>query len=427
MARSIRQSQHWLERAKARIPTQTQTLSKGPTQFVQGVCPVFIQRGKGSHIWDVDGNEYIDYMLALGPITLGWAYPATDDAVRRQLEQGITFSLPHPLEVELAELLGKTVPCAEMVRYAKNGSDATAACVRIARAYTKRDLIAVCGYHGAQDWYLATTERDHGVPALMKELVRKFDYNKIETLEKIFADNPSKVAAVIMEAIGVEEPRDNFLQRVRELCTKHGALLIFDEIVTGFRVALGGAQQHYNVIPDLAAFGKGAANGMPLSIVAGKKEIMRTCEDVFFSMTYGGETLSLAAAIATINEMRAKPVIEHLWRLGAQLKDGFNALATKYGIPADCKGLPPHAAFTFKDKDGKDDLLLKSLFVQEVSLRGILVSGGYFINYSHTDHDIAATLAAFEEAFILMRKALDEGDLRKYLKGTPVQPVFRKP
>lgn len=426
MDRSIQQSQRWLERAKQRIPTQTQTLSKGPTQFVQGVCPVFVQRGKGSHVWDVDGNEFIDYMLALGPITLGWNYPATDEAVRQQLEQGITFSLPHPLEVELAELLAKIIPCAEMVRYAKNGSDATAACVRIARAYTKRDLIAVCGYHGAQDWYIATTERDAGVPALMKELVRKFEYNKIETLENIFAENPGKVAAVIMEAIGVEEPRDNFLQKVRELCTKHGALLIFDEIVTGFRLALGGAQEYFKVIPDLAAFGKGCANGLPLSIVAGKRDIMQACEDVFFSMTYGGETLSLAAAIATINEMRSKPVIQHLWTLGSRLKDGFNALGKKYRLPVECKGLPPHAAFVFNDKDGKDDLLLKSLFIQEVSLRGILVSGGYFICYSHTDEDITRTLAAFEEAFKVMRQALDEGNLKKYLKGKPVQPVFRR-
>ncbi len=426
MARSIRQSQRWLERAKKLIPTQTQTLSKGPTQFVQGVCPVFVQRGQGSHVWDVDGNEYIDYLLGLGPITLGWNDPATNDAIKKQLEQGITFSLPHTLEVELAELLRKIIPCAEMVRYAKNGSDATAACVRIARAYTKRDLIAVCGYHGAQDWYIATTERDRGVPALMKQLVRKFEYNNIETLERIFAENQGKVAAVIMEAISVEEPRDNFLQKIRKLCTKHGALLIFDEVVTGFRLALGGAQEFYKVIPDLAAFGKGVANGMPLSIVAGKRRIMQTCDDVFFSMTYGGETLSLAAAIATIKEMQSKPVLQHLRSLGAKLKDAFNALASKYDLPVECKGLPPHAAFSFKDKDDKEDLLLKSIFVQEMSLRGILVTGAYFICYAHTNEDIAKTIVAFEEAFRIMRQALDDGNLRKFIKGTPVQPVFRR-
>jgi len=330
--RSIHQSQALLERAKAKIPCQTQCLSKGPTQFVQGVAPVYLQRGEGSHVWDVDGNEYIDFMSGLGPISLGYNYPATNEAIRSQLESGTTFSLMHPLEVEVAELLTEIIPCAEMVRFGKNGSDATSAAIRIARAYTGREHLAQWGYHGWHDWYAVTTSRCKGIPRRFAELIHPFAYNQIESLEKVFRQYPQEIAAVIMEPVGTSAPENNFLQKVRDLCDRYGALLIFDEVITGFRWALGGAQEFFQVIPDLACFGKSMANGMPLSAVVGRRDVMRASEEVFFSLTFGGECLSLAAAQATINEIREKDVIEHIWLQGRVLQEGLNQLSQEHGL-----------------------------------------------------------------------------------------------
>ena len=236
--RSLAKSREYFTRARHVIPSCTQTFSKGPTQFVQGVAPIFLQRGRGSHVWDVDGNEYIDYPMALGPIVLGYDDPDVLAAVRAQLADGVTFSLAHPLEVEVAETLAKIVPCAEMVRFGKNGSDATSGSVRAARAYTGRDVIACCGYHGWQDWYIGSTTRRRGVPAPICELTRTFVYNDLDSLERIFAECPGRVAAVILEPVGVVEPADDFLQRVAAVTHANGAVLIFDEIVTGFRLAL---------------------------------------------------------------------------------------------------------------------------------------------------------------------------------------------
>ena len=422
----LQKSQDYLTRAKAISPNQTQTLSKGWTQFVQGVCPVFLQRGEGSHVWDVDGNEFIDYITGLGPIILGYNDEDVNKAITEQLKDGITFSLPHPLEVELAEDLKKLIPCAEMVRYGKNGSDATTATIRIARAFTGREKIACCGYHGWQDWYITTTTRKRGVPKAMDSLICTFEYNKIDTLRKAFAENPGQIAAVIMEPIGVEDPQPGFLEQVRDIAHQNGALLIFDEVVTGFRVSLGGAQSYYKVIPDLAAFGKALSNGMPLSVVAGKKEIMQTSEDVFISMTSGGETLSLAAARATLKKLQEKNVIHHLWTMGQRLKDGIIAGIKTNELPIKVKGLPVHFVCVFKDASGQESLEFKSLFIQEMTKRGIL-TGGYFNQcYAHSAEDIEKTLTAARETFAIMHKALSGGNIKQFLEGPAVQPVFRK-
>ncbi len=422
----LQKSQEFLKKAKDLIPCQAQTLSKNWTQFVQGVCPVFLQKGKGSHVWDVDGNEFIDYITALGAVILGYDYEPVNKAITQQMTEGISFSLPHPLEVELAEELKKIIPCAEMVRYGKNGSDATAACVRIARAYTNREKIACCGYHGWQDWYITTTTRKKGVPKAMDSLIFTFEYNKIETLKKIFADNPGQIAAVIMEPMGVEMPLPGFLEQVRDIAHQNGALLIFDEVVTGFRAALGGAQEYFKVVPDLAAFGKAVGNGMPISIVAGKKEIMKAGEDVFFSLTAGGETLSLAAAKATIKEMKEKNVIQHIWAMGQRLKDGVIAAIKENELPIECKGLPVHFVLACKDASGQESLDLKSLLIQEMAKRGILMGGYFNICYSHSPEDIEKTLRAVRETLAIMKKALSSGNIKQFLEGPPVQPVFRR-
>jgi glutamate-1-semialdehyde 2,1-aminomutase/spore coat polysaccharide biosynthesis protein SpsF len=425
--RSLARSREYLARARKVIPSCTQTFSKGPTQFVQGVAPIFLERGRGSHVWDVDGNEYVDYVMALGPIVLGYDDPDVIAAVQRQLADGVTFSLAHPLEVEVAETLAKIVPCAEMVRFGKNGSDATSGAVRAARAYTGRDVVACCGYHGWQDWYIATTTRRRGVPAAVCELTRTFTYDDIGSLERLFAEHLGRIAAVILEPVGVVEPTGDFLQRVAALTHANGAVLIFDEIVTGFRLALGGAQERFGVVPDLACFGKAMANGFPLSAVVGRREIMEVFDEIFYSFTFGGEALSLAAARATIAKLRERNVVEHLWRQGRALRDGYNALARELGLAdrTQCIGFPPRTVLTFRDRAGADSLAMKSLFQQEMIKRGILTSGGFTLCYAHSDEDVRRTLAACRDALGILATALAGDRVEAMLEGPVVQPVFR--
>ncbi len=427
-ARSLVRSQELKERAQQVIPSCSQTFSKGPKQFVQGVSPVFLQRGQGSHVWDVDGNEYIDYPMALGPILLGHNYPAVTKAVMHQLQEGTIFSLPHPLEVAVAELLTEVIPCAEMVRFAKNGSDATAGAVRVARAFTERDVIACCGYHGWQDWYVGSTTRNRGVPKAVRDLTIPFEYNKIETLERIFSEHPNQVAAVILEPIGVLEPKDDFLAKTAALARRNGAVVIFDEIVTGFRLNIGGAQAHFGVTPDLACFGKSMANGYPISAVVGRQDIMGLFDEVFFSFTFGGETLSLAAAQATIREIREKEVIPYLWRQGNKLKKRYNVLSREFGLErhTECVGLPPRTIIRFQDAEGKESMVYKSLFQQECIQRGILFTGNQNICYSHDDADIERTLRVYRETMEILAEAVRRGDAEKRLAGRAVEPVFRK-
>ncbi len=428
LKRELKRSYELKARALELIPSCTQTFSKGPSQFVQGVAPVFLSRGQGSHVWDVDGNEYIDYAMALGPVILGHNYPAVTEAVIRQIRDGISFTLPHPLELEVAELLVRIVPCAEMVRFGKNGSDATGGAVRAARAFTGKQVIACCGYHGWQDWYVGTTTRDRGVPEATKALTVSFNYNDMKSLERVLVENKGNVAAVIMEPIGVEEPRDGFLQNVRDLTKREGVVLIFDEVVTGFRLALGGAQEYFGVKPDLACVGKAIANGYPLSAVVGRRDIMRIFDEIFFSFTFGGDTASLAAAVATITEMREKNVIAYLWQQGEKIQEGYNVLAKELGVDGftKCIGLPPRTVATFRDKDGTESLELKSLFQQECLKRGVLFSGGHNICYSHTDRDIEETLRTYRAAMEILADSIKAGDTKQRLEGPPVQPVFRR-
>jgi glutamate-1-semialdehyde-2,1-aminomutase len=415
-------------RASQVIPGGSQTLSKGPTQYVQGLAPTFLVRGRGSHVWDADGNEYIDFPMALGPIILGHGYPVVDDAVRRQMAHGVSFSLPHPLEIEVAERLVEMVRCAEMARFGKNGSDATAGAVRLARAYTGRDVIACCGYHGWQDWYIGTTTFNRGVPKAVGQLTATFEYNNINSLERILDENRNRVAAVILEPIGVVEPQGDFLRAVRELCSREGSLLIFDEVITGFRLARGGAQEYFGVIPDLACFGKAMANGYPLSAVVGPREIMKNFEQTFFSFTFGGEALSLAAGLATMKEIAEKEVIAHNWEQGSKIKDGLSVLARQFGLEnfVRCAGLPPRTVVSFFDESGRESLLIKSVFQQECLKRGVLFSGGHNLCYSHSNEDIEFTLRVYRAAMEITGDAIRRNKVEALLEGEPVQPVFRR-
>ncbi|MBW7956370.1 MAG: aminotransferase class III-fold pyridoxal phosphate-dependent enzyme [Deltaproteobacteria bacterium] len=419
------------ERSVKVIPAGTQTLSKGPDQFVRGVTPKYLCRGKGAHVWDLDGNEYIDYPLALGPILLGYDYAPVSEAVIRQVREGTTFTLMHPLEVEVAELMRSIIPCAEMVRFGKNGADATSAAVKVARASTGRDHIAYCGYHGCQDWYAIVTPRNKGIPRNLADYMHKFEYNQIETLERVFAENPGKIGCVIMEVPGTDplvdpETGRNFLQLAKEIANKNGALFVLDEIVTGFRYSLGGAGKYYGVVPDLACFGKGMANGFPISAIAGKREFMKELNEVFFSMTYSGDAIGLSAAKATINELMTKPVIERIWEAGKRLHDGINGFAKEIGADFSITGKPPRGGISARNSGGEEDLLLKSIFLQETVKRGVLYGGPVFISYSHTDEDIAKTIEASREALSVLKKAVESGNPAGFLVGEPIGVVFRQ-
>src|SRR5450759_2996115 len=323
-------SEEMLERALRTIPLGTQTFSKSRTQYPHGVSPYFVTRGRGGHIWDVDGREYTDFIMSLCAVTLGYGDPDVDAAVRAQLDDGIIFSLPHPLELEVAEAVVDMVPCAEMVRFGKNGSDATSGAVRVARAFTGRDHVAACGYHGWQDWYIGATTRNLGVPQATRDLTHLFVYNDINSLAAIFREHPSDVACVIMEPMNLVEPEPGFLEEVAELARREGAVFVFDETITGFRYANGGAQEYFGVKPDLATFGKGMANGYPVSAVAGRADIMRLMEEVFFSFTFGGEALSLAAAKATMDKLRAEPVTALLAQQGTKVMSGLAELIERH-------------------------------------------------------------------------------------------------
>jgi glutamate-1-semialdehyde 2,1-aminomutase/spore coat polysaccharide biosynthesis protein SpsF len=366
--------------------------------------------------------------MALGPIILGHCYPAVDEAVRQQMTQGASFSLPHPLEIEVAERLVDMVPCAEMARFGKNGSDATAGAVRLARAYTGRDLIACCGYHGWQDWYIGGTTFNRGVPRAVRQLTMTFEYNNIDDLRRLLDRNRKRVAAVILEPIGVVEPERGFLQQVRDLCSREGCLLIFDEVITGFRMARGGAQEYFGVFPDLACFGKAMANGYPLSAVVGPREIMKHFEQTFFSFTFGGETLSLAASLATMKEIAEKEVVAHNWEQGGKIKDGLNVLAREFGMEnlVRCTGLPPRTVVNFFDESERESLLVKSLFQQECLKRGVLFSGGQNICFSHSDEDIEHTLRVYRSALEITREAIRRTKVKEMLEGEPILPVFRR-
>ena len=421
---TITESQAWLARAEHRIPSATQTLAKGPGQHVRGVAPVFAQRGKGAHLWDVDGNEYIDYTMGVGPLVLGYGIDEVDQAIKDQLEDGITFSLVHPLEVEVAELINELVPNAEAVRFSKTGADVTSAAVRLARAYTNRDSILCCGYHGWHDWYIGVTDRSRGIPPSVKDLTYTFPYNDIDSVIDALDDD---TAAVILEPTVFDAPQEGFLQRLREACTANGTLLIFDEMWTGFRLALGGAQEYFGVKADLACFSKAIANGMPLSVLTGSSEVMSLLQgDVFFYTTFGGEALSLAAAKATISFLRDHQVIDTLDMKGARLRDGYNAIASGLGLEyTSAKGFACRSMVTF-DAHAGDPLLMKSYVQQELFRHGILWGGFHNVCWSHSDEDIERTLAAYADVLPKLDLAIREGDLEYRLQGEPLEPVFRK-
>lgn len=425
--RVFTRSQQMLERAERVIPLGSQTFSKSRTQYPYGVSPYFISHGRGSRVWDVDGNEYTDYINALASVTLGYCDPDVTRAVEAQLQKGTIFTLSTELEIEVAERIVGLVPCADKVRFGKNGSDATAGAVRVARAFTGRDRIAVCGYHGWQDWYIGSTARNLGVPAAVRELTHPWTYNDAGSLKALFDAHPGGFAAIVMEPMNVAEPLPGFLEEVQSLCRAHGALLVFDETITGFRYANGGAQQMLGITPDLATFGKGLANGFPLAAVAGRADVMKLMEEVFFSFTFGGETLSLAASGATLDKLVTQDVTGYLARLGQGLVAGVRERIARHGI-ADLASVAGHPSWSFlllKDVPGCSQFHTKTLFMQEMFQRGILAFGTHNLTFSHTPQDVEALLAAYDEVFPLLRAGALEGRMNELLRCKPLEPLFK--
>ena len=420
----ISESNKLFERSEGLIPAYSQLLAKGPTQWTKGIAPKYLRRGKGSHVWDVDGNEYIDYNMGVGPIVLGYCYEKVDEAIKKQIEDGITFSLTHPLEVELSEKISSIIPNAECVRFSKTGCDVTSAAVRLARAFTRREKILCCGYHGWHDWYISVTDRNAGIPKFMEQLTYTVNYNDIDS---VIQSIDSDIACIILEPFVFEEPKDNFLHELQEVCKKNGSLLIFDEMWSGFRIAIGGAQEFFDIKPDLATYSKAVANGMPLSVLTGRRDVMNLLDkEVFFFTTFGGEALSLASAVATIDEIKEKNVPEYLSEKGKLLKDGYNKIVEKLGIDySSCSGYNCRTIITFDAKAG-NPLEMKTLVQQEMIKRGILWGGFHNMCFSHSYNDIEYTLKAYEEVLQILKKAIEEKDVKGYLKGELLEPVFRR-
>jgi len=423
----LEQSQAWFGRAEKVIPGCAQTFSKGYTQYVQGVAPIFLERGKGCRVWDVDGNEYIDYVQGLLPNILGYAHEEVNTAVAVQLAEGHSFSLPHPLEVKLAERLTGLIPCAEMVRFGKNGSDATSGAVRAARAFTGRERIACCGYHGWQDWYIGSTTRNAGVPKAVRDLTHPFVYNNLGSLEKLFAEHPGEFAAVIMEPFNFAEPAAGFLEGVKELAHKNGALLIFDEICVGFHFGLGGAQKIFGVTPDLACFGKAMGNGFPISCVLGRADIMRIFNEIFYSFTFAGEVASMAAALKVLDILEQTDALVRIEANGRTLQDGINAMAKEAGLAkrVHAIGRPQWSLIKFTDEAGADSPLLKNLFQQEAVKRGVLLLATHNLTAAHDTHAIHKTLEVYADVMKTLAAWFADSEPARFLEGPMTQPVFR--
>lgn len=423
MAPKIKKSLELLKRAEELIPLCSQTASKSINQYIRGFSPAYLESGNGCMVTDVDGNEYIDTVCALGPIILGYNNQRTIDAVTKQLKKGTTFSLPHSLEVELAELLVDIIPCAEQVRYAKNGTDVTLAAVRLARSYTGKEHILkpYAHYHGFGSWNAASTDRDFGVPGCLKELIDTFPYNDLYTLEKKLSTG--KFAGLIMEPTQQETPKEGFLEGVRNLCTKYGTILIFDEMITGFRWSLGGAQEYFGVTPDIATFGKAMGNGMPVSTIVGKKEYMNELNKIFFSMTFGGEACSLAAAIETIKELKENrtEIYDHIWKYGKQLQGAFNDYAELLEIDATMSGQAPWHNMTFNMPDGEG---CGDLFRQEMVRNGVLMGRAIVTTWAHKKEHINKIIDAMRRSLGVVKKAMNDNDVDKYLEGERSKAIF---
>ena len=423
------------EKSHSRIPGGCHTYAKGDDQYPV-LSPGFIERGQGCRVWDVDGNEFIEYGMGNRTVTLGHAYRPVVEAAARELARGVNFARPSPIEVECAGTFLDLVPSAEMVKFAKDGSDTTSAAVRLARACTGRDLIAICVDHpffSVDDWFIGTTPMDAGIPKPVKDLTLTFRYNDLKSVQALFAAYPDRIAAVIMEPAKYEDPKDRFLHRTRDLCHQEGALFILDEMITGTRWCNGGAQQLYDIVPDLSTFGKGLANGFSVSALAGKREFMERGglnhdkERVFLlSTTHGGETHALAAAMETMRTYLREPVIETLEQRGERLRQGLRQVIARHGLEkyVQVEGRPSCLIYVTRDAEEKPSQWFRALFLQETIKRGV-IGPSLVVSYSHQEADIDQSVDAIDGALGVYARALHDG-VGAHLTGDPCRPTIRK-
>ncbi len=418
-----------LAKALRFIPMATQTLSKGYNYFPRGASPLFLERGSGAHVWDVDENEFVDCIMGLCTVLLGYNYPRVNEMMMKQILKGVNFSQPSQLEAEVAMNICDTLPGVEMLRFCKTGSEACQAAVRTARSYTGRQHVASYGYHGWHSEFAVTTERPGGCPMVLKEYIHEFKYNDLDSLQAIFDEYPDQIACIIMEPVINVVPANNWLGKVRDLCHKYGALLIFDEVVTAFRWCLGGASQFYDVTPDIMCIGKSLANGMPIAAVGGRYDIIKEFENIFFSGTFGGECVSLAAALACLKEYKHKDVMysQRIWESGRQLMSKMQQIPglKVYGFP--CR--------PFYKLDCPDPVLpgwespeTITLLMKEVISRGVLGHYGYInVSLSHTPADIDRIANAIGEATLVVAEAYTNGTVKQRLEGVDlIQPSFKR-
>ncbi|WP_439499654.1 glutamate-1-semialdehyde 2,1-aminomutase [Bosea sp. (in: a-proteobacteria)] len=422
-------------RAHALIPGGAHTYAKGDDQYPV-LAPGFIARGNGCHVWDVDGNAFIEYGMGLRAVTLGHGYRPVVEAAYRQMLLGTNFTRPSAIEADCAEALIRLTNGGEMAKFTKDGSTATSAAIRLARAYTGRDLVALCVDHpffSYDDWAIGATPMTAGIPEAVNRLTLAFRYNNLESVEALFAEHPGKIAALILEPEKEQAPDEGFLSALRVLCHRNGALLIFDEMITGFRWPDVTAQRHHGVEPDISTFGKGLGNGFAIAALVGKREIMRLGgfdhdrERVFLlSTTHGGETQGLAAALAVMGIYRTEPVVETLERQGRRLAAGVNDLITHHGLHGyfELYGRPCNLVFATRDASKKPSQIYRTLFMQETIRRGV-IAPSLVVSYSHSDDDIDRTIEAIDGTLHVYRRALEDGP-DSYLIGRPVRPVFRK-
>ncbi len=417
------------------IPGGAHTYAKGDDQFPE-FMPAYIVKGKGCRVWDVDGNEYIEYGNGLRSVSLGHSFDPITEAVEAQIKLGANFGRPSTIELECAEEFLSIVDGADMVKFCKNGSDALDGAIKLARAYTGRDMVSMCASHpffSVHDWFIGTTPMAGGIPEAIKKLTAKFYYNDLESAKKMFAEYPGKISCVILETHKYDDPTDNFLHKLKDLCHQNGAIFILDEMITGFRWHIGGAQKKFDIVPDLSTWGKALGNGFAISALTGKKEIMELGglthdrERVFLlSTTHGAETHAMAAALANIRFYKQHNVIERLYEQGTKLEVGVTKASRDLGLQDKVAivGPPCCSVYTSRDQNNQPSQPFRTLFMQETMKRGLLMPST-IISYSHSDADIAETVEKIHDALVVYKKALAEG-VEKYLEGRSVQPVWRK-
>ena len=425
-------------KAKQFFPYGTQLFSRRPELGAFGQAPVYFERMKNAHFWDVDGNEFIDTAMGIGPVILGYGYDKVDNAVKEQIDKGVLGSINNTLEIKVAEKIVDMVPCAEMVKFCKSGGEADAIAVRIARGYTGKEKVLFCGYHGWHDWYIAANlESDSsldqhllpginpkGVPKSLSGTCLPFEYNNLAQLESLLKSNRGEVACIIMEATRFKQPEEGFLEGVRRLADEYQCLLIFDEVITGFRMSKGGAQEYYGVTPDLAVFAKAMANGYPLAAVAGRRDIMESQADNFISSTYWSDTVSLAAGLATLNEITDNPVIETINKIGRTLTSNLKLIIQKYKLKAEILGHGFDFTVKFDYKRETDKIM--TLFIQEMTARGVYTMGVFYPCYTHSFEDIEKILSAADEVLFLIKQGIEKNQLDQLLKSPVRQTGFKR-